>query len=208
MSKDGEMTSISGASRSGKSYFIKKKIVPKLPRPLFIWDYKDEYSAQGIAAKKGEAVKGAKRYTDMLELTKAIRRGESVICFHGRPDQFDAFCEVVYKAGKVLKQCSILAEELASVTNTAKATGYWGDILRMGLGMGMSIVTVAQSFTESDKTSIRNCSRMITYRQNTTDDIKSTANRMNVDPSIIEGLAKYQGYCVDHVIGKKDYIKV
>jgi len=206
--QDGEMTAICGASRSGKSYFIKKKIIPALPRPLFIWDYKDEYHKDGVAAKSGEVVQGAVRCTTQAEFIKAVRGGAPVVCFHGAVSDFDYFCEVCFKASKVLSRCTVLAEELASVTGTAKAVGWWGEILRMGLGMGMDIVTVAQSFTESDKTSIRNCSRMITYRQNTSDDIKSTANRMGVDPSVIATLKKYQGYCVDHNIDKKDYVKV
>tara|TARA_Y100001951_G_C11296191_1_gene275799 strand:- start:4126 stop:4749 length:624 start_codon:yes stop_codon:yes gene_type:complete len=135
-------TLVVGGTGSGKSSLIKKHAI-KNERRIIVWDGKDEYGGEN----------GFERITSAVALARRLADGrDGRIAFAARLDRFDFWARAAWAWGN----CLVIAEELADVTNPAKAPLPWGEIIRKGRGHGLRTVTATQRPAEIDKTTVGN----------------------------------------------------
>ncbi len=57
--------------------------------------------------------------------------------------EFDHFCRLAHTWNRQ-REAIIVVEELAAVTNTGKASGYWGVLVNQSLGLGTTLFATVQ----------------------------------------------------------------
>lgn len=144
---DGKIVAVTGASGSGKTAWLKRKIV-QYDRQL-IWDPQFQYDEGRIVV------------TDKEGLLRAIQKPTIKITY--QPSDVDDFgfwaeCAFIFaQVGAGLgKMTCIVAEEIADVTNPGKAPKEWGVLVRRVRAFGGVVFAITQSPSESDKTVFRN----------------------------------------------------
>lgn len=177
---DGRLVVVGGASRSGKSAYVRRQV--QTDRRVIAWDPEDQWSQE----------RGFRRITSRAELLTACQTPG-----HGRfafvaggdlPAAFDFWAGVVMYWGRYLGGCTVIAEELADVTTSAKAPGNWGILLRRGLKRGITIYAISQRWAEADKTAIGNASEFVLFRQSSARDVQYLARMTRVPADQLEGL--------------------
>lgn len=176
---DGKLIVIAGASRSGKTAFTLNEI--KAHKRVIAWDPEDQFSQAA----------GFKRVSSTKALIEALNDTSNVkiayVCGANLRKNFDFMCAVAYRWGLKFGACTVIAEELADVTNTAKATEKWGILLRRGLKRGITIYAISQRWAEADKTAIGNASEFVCFRMNG-DDIPYMAKKTRIPIERLERL--------------------
>ena len=170
--KDGKLGLFIGITRSGKSTPI-KAMIPKAKR-LLIWDAKNEYGPQFKL----------KVIRTMPELLAELRKANGNGCFAYVPTgynkkEFDQFCRLAHIWNRQ-KEATIVVEELAAVTNCAKASGYWGVLVNQSLGLGATIFATVQRGQEVDKSVMNASSFLWVCQHNTEDDAKYMAKKLGI----------------------------
>ncbi len=170
--KDGLMGLFIGITRSGKSTPI-KAMIPNAKR-LLIWDAKNEY---------GQPFK-LKVIRTMPELLAALRKTTGNGRFAFVPtgyskQEFDQFCRLAHIWNRQ-KEAVIVIEELAAVTNSGKASGYWGVLVNQSLGLGATILATVQRGQEVDKSVMNASTYLYVCQHNTEDDAKYIAKKLGV----------------------------
>ncbi len=178
--QDGKLVVISGASRSGKTAWVKKAL-DQAPR-IIAWDPEDQWAQ----------LRGFIKCTSKKQLFDcAMRRGPQRVAYVAGGDlkaEFDFWAAIVMYAGRYVEPVDAIAEELADVTTPAKAPGNWGILIRRGLKRGISIYAISQRWSEADKTAVGNASRFVLFRQSSGDDVAYLARKTRVPLTEIEGL--------------------
>lgn len=178
---DGQLIVISGASRSGKTAWVKKQISAAGYRVL-AWDPEDQWSQ----------VRGFAKCTTRRQLLDACKMpGARKIAYVAGGDlkaEFDFWAGCVMYAGRYVEPVDAIAEELADVTTPAKAPGNWGILIRRGLKRGISIYAISQRWSEADKTAVGNASRFVLFRQSSGDDVAYLSRKTRVPQAEIESL--------------------
>lgn len=179
---DGKTTIVTGASRSGKTYFVTREMMkrrrvvlydPKAhPKewPEFITTRKSKTLGQLIFAQENKPFK--------------IRVGDSSL------KEFDEFCYWVTKFARTRHGVGlvVIVDELAAVTGPAKAPKPWGDMVRTLKGFGVDLYAITQRPAESDKTCFGNADRFVSFYMTRKNDRKNMASEMNIEQSIIDNL--------------------
>jgi len=106
-------------------------------------------------------------------------------------DDFDWWADCSLQWG-ISAPCVVVAEELASVTSAGKAPRAWGHLVRTGLGEGITIYALTQSPSESDKTTVRNASRLHVGRLGYRPDIDYLADLLWVERAELAALSPLQ----------------
>lgn len=190
---DGRLFVVSGASRSGKTWWTTKQILRK--RRVIVYDAEDQFSR----------LKGFVRITSHKELLKAVQaKGAKKIAFVPSGDvkkAFDfwagcAFFWVRYKGA-----AEVVAEELADVSTPAKAPANWGSLIRRGLKRGANIYAISQRWSEADKTTVGNATDFICFRANG-DDVDYLARKTRVDKGVLDALLPLQYIKKDQLTGE------
>ena len=168
-----------GATGTGKTSWVMDQIVKNKPRRLLIWDTKGEFAAEGYAMP----------VPDLFTMTHEIRRigkaGHFRLAYRPRGDdkqlraQFDFFCTVAWHT----KRLTVVAEELADVTQPGFACAGWRRITSQGRTEGLTIYGLSQRPASIDKHFFSNASLVRSSRLNFAGDIKVVSNvlRMPVD---------------------------
>lgn len=176
---DGKLVVIAGASRSGKTAYTLQAI--KDHKRVIAWDPEDQFSQS----------KGFKRVTSPKALIAALSSPDDAkiayVCGANLRDNFNLMCACAFRWGWKFAPCTVVAEELADVTNTAKATEKWGILLRRGLKRGINIYAISQRWAEADKTAIGNASEFVCFRMNG-DDIPYMAKKTRIPIERLEAL--------------------
>lgn len=142
--EDGVLVAVAGASRYGKSKWIKDEQLPDLPRVL-VWDPRGEY--QGL---KGFDV--VQTIPDLAARLRDAATSKARISYWPSDSaDFPAWCRCAYVWAR-LWPAAIVAEEIADVTNPGKATKAWGELVRKGLFYGAHIYSIVQRPQECDTT--------------------------------------------------------
>lgn len=153
---DGTLTVISGASRSGKTVFVKNSVKSK--KRILVWDPEAQWCE----------IKGFKKITEKKQLIEQVQKtGAYKVAFVAGGDiktEFDFFCGCAMFAGRYVAPVDVIAEELADVTAQGKAPNKWGILLRRGLKRGINIWAISQRWAEADKTAIGNASQFVLFR--------------------------------------------
>lgn len=177
---DGRLVVIGGASRSGKTAWVRQATAKA--RRICAWDTEDQWAA----------LPGWKRITARAALFDALQKpGPCKLAFVAGGNlkaEFDYWARAVFYAGRYIEPLEAIAEELADVTAPAKAPGHWGILLRRGLKRGITIYAISQRWAEADKTAVGNASEFVIFRQSSADDIRYLARKISVDEADIAGL--------------------
>lgn len=172
MRKDGLMALFIGITRSGKSTPIKAMIVHA--KRLLVWDAKNEYAVEfGLTVVR-----------TMPELLRALRQSTGNARFAYVPtgyskDEFNKFCRLAHIWNRQ-KEAVIVIEELAAVTNSGKASGYWGVLVNQSLGLGATLLATVQRGQEADKSVMNASTYLYVCQHNTDDDVKYVAKKLGV----------------------------
>jgi len=181
----GRMVLINGASQSGKTTYAMHRF--KNPRCAFVFDIDDQWSRKA----------GYKRIAKISELHRLVVSGVAgryafVPPCHDVQLEFEAFCRCVWHYAEYFGECVCIVEELAELGGAGKATGTWGSILRRGLKRGITIGALLQSWSEGDKTAMKNASEFVMFRMVTMGDIKYMHERTRVPLQDLTGLKPYE----------------
>lgn len=202
--RDGRLVYVCGASRSGKSAWVKRQV--EKSRRLLIWDIEDEYGD----------LPGIKSLSSQKELLQMLKT--SGLAGPGRfafvpldPKQFNWWASAAFAWGN----CAAVAEELADVTNPGKAPPGWGTLIRRGAKRGIEIIGITQRPSEADKTLLGNANIKHCCRLERAGDRSYMAKELDCPIEDINGLGtrvkgrfKYLDY-VEKVNGelKRGYMK-
>lgn len=170
--QDGVMGLFIGVSRSGKSTPI--KVMIKKAKRLLIWDAKAEYTGNGI-----QKVRSLPELLKLLQQTKNTGKF-AFIPTNFSKKEFDAFCRLAHIWNKQ-KESVIVIEELAAVTNSGKAFGYWGVLINQSLGLGATLLATVQRGQEVDKSIMNNATYLHICQHNTESDAQYMAKKIGVN---------------------------
>jgi hypothetical protein len=169
----GEMLSITGMSRCGKTTLAIAKVKKNKSKKLLVWD-----PAGQFANKLGcETVRNSMELWQIIKGNKG--NGKYALTFMGdggdKIKEFSKFCYIAFYWG-IISPCDVVAEELGQVTNPAKASGYWFVLVSNGLKYGINIFALAQRTQEIDNTLLGNCSKNIQFKVADIDIDKAVKN--------------------------------
>lgn len=163
-----------GARGSGKTPLLKEH-VRGFGRVL-LWDPKHEYAD----------FLGVPEIRTAGELVAHMH--EPIVCYSPQfvtREHFEFVCEVVWQRGNTL----FLAEELADVSNSGKARGWWGRLIREGAHEQIQLAAATQRPTEIDTTIRGNATALYVFSLFHHADRELMAKEMDIDQSNIDSLA-------------------
>ncbi len=174
--RDGTMGLFIGITRSGKSTPIKAMIKdPKKAKRVLVWDAKNEYGPSlGLTV-----IKTLPDLLMALKNTKGNGRFSYVPTGFSK-QEFDNFCRLAHTWNRQ-KESIIVIEELAAVTNTGKASGYWGVLVNQSLGLGATLFATVQRGQEVDKSVMNAASYLYVCQHNTDDDARYMAKKLGIN---------------------------
>lgn len=178
---DGRLVIVSGASRSGKTAWVRKQAA-RLPR-VIVWDIEAQWCE----------LPGFRKVTTRADLFAAVQSGKPARLAYVSSgadirDEFNFWAACVMLWGRYRGGCVAIAEELADVSTPAKAPQEWGILLRRGLKRGISIYAISQRWAEADKTAIGNASEFVVFRA-AGDDVQYIARKARLPLEQVEALA-------------------
>lgn len=178
--QDGKLIVIGGASRSGKTAYVKQVVAGH--ERIIAWDVEDQWSQ----------LPGFVRVTRRKDFLALIQRAGALrvayVAGGNLSDEFDFWAGCVQYAGRYVSGVTCIAEELADVTTPSKAPGNWGVLLRRGLKRGITIFAISQRWSEADKTSVGNASEFVLFRQSSADDVRYLSKKTRVPEAELDGL--------------------
>lgn len=188
--EDGRLSVVSGASRSGKTAWVKKRVARS--RRVWAWDPEAQWCE----------LRGWVKVTSRTELLKwAKRAGPQKVAFVAGGDikkEFDFWAYCVFCVGRDVGAVDAIAEELADVTTPSKAPGNWGILLRRGLKRGINIYAISQRWAEADKTAIGNASEYVCFSMGG-DDIDYMAKKTRIPVPELEALKELEFIIIDRL---------
>lgn len=191
--QDGRLFVISGASRSGKTAWVRKNIA-RIKR-VWAWDPEAQWCE----------LPGWVKVTDRKQLLELAQKpGPQKVAFVAGGDLKDAFdfwAGCVFYAGRHVQALDAVAEELADVTTQSKAPGSWGILVRRGLKRGISLYCISQRWAEADKTAFGNASDFVIFRASSGDDARYLARKTRVPEAQINALVPLQFVQMDALTG-------
>lgn len=179
--EDGRLIVVGGASRSGKTAYVKKAV--KGEKRIVAWDAEDQWAQ----------LPGWQRVTRKADfLTLVCKPGPFKLAYvpgGNLQEHFNFWAGCVQYAGRYTGPLTCIAEELADVTTPAKAPGNWGILLRRGLKRGITIYAISQRWAEADKTAVGNASEFVLFRQSSGDDVRYLTKKTRIPEAELSGLA-------------------
>jgi hypothetical protein len=190
---DGKLFVISGASRSGKTWWTSKQI--RRAKRVLVYDAEDQFSQ----------LPGFTRITSTKALLKAVEaKGNKKIAFVPSGDvqkAFNFWAGCAFYWVRYQGPADIVAEELADVSTPSKAPANWGALIRRGLKRGANIYAISQRWAEADKTAIGNATDFVCFRANG-DDVDYLARKTRIPVERLERLKPLQFIRKDNLTGK------
>lgn len=183
------ITAIMGASGSGKTSELRRRLAKRKRRRTLIWSPKeaiDNYAA----LYGGQVVNTAGQ---VLQLLKAAGAGPVHIVFQPRlvravdEAQFDAVCKMAMLARNV----TFIVDELHTVTRPAWAPDGWRKLVMMGRGYGAEVFGLSQRPASIDKDFLGNVSTVHVRRLSYEADAKACAAALGVPVREVSDLAGY-----------------
>lgn len=175
--KDTPVIFVCGRRRTGKSASVKIDIAAK-PR-LLVWDSTGEY---GRDLKRIEVVTDRAALVDLLAANK---RGPLRVAYQPKKlSYFDWFCRLARAWGR----CCVVVEELASVTQPAKAPPGWGDVVRLSAHDQNEVYAITQRPAEADKTVLGNATKIRCFALGRSRDVSYMAAELRMRESELDQL--------------------
>lgn len=173
------IVAVLGASGSGKSEWVKRRLEKSKPRRLLVWDAMREYGD------------GTELTADIIIELAKHRAGPVKLVFHPASDgdqrvkQFSIFCAAALRAGNL----TMLVEELRFVTTPSRAPLKWAEVCLTGRHRGLSVIGTSQRPASIDKDFLGNATLIHAGRLVYPEDVRAVSKAMQVDESRIAGLA-------------------
>lgn len=181
---DGVLEIISGASRSGKTEYVRRRL--KGAKRVWAWDPEAQWCT----------LPGWVKVTTRAQLIAwAQKPGAQRVAYVAGSElkaEFDFWCGCVFHAGRFVGPLAAVAEELADVSAPGKAPPAWGILCRRGLKRGISLYPISQRWAEADKTAFGNASAFVMFRQSSADDVAYLTRKTRVPMTELEGLLKLE----------------
>lgn len=184
---DGEMGLFTGGTRQGKTSSVKARI--KKNNRVIVWSPKESIDGYSKLWPSTVVVRGIPALRSAVLMTG--KKPAHLIYVPWDYVDFENFARLAFVWGTI-SPCSVVVEELADVTRPGKAPKGWGDLLRQGLGFGITIYAVTQRPSESDKTVLGNATFIRTHYLMRHEDRVSVSRHMGVKPEEIEKLKPLQ----------------
>lgn len=149
-----------GTTGSGKTTHVMQCVKRVRPARLLVWDAKGEFAREGYAQPVHSMAEVARL------LVAAGPRGGFKIAYQPRGDDkrrkadFSRLCLLAFHA----KNCWLIAEELAEVTQAGWAPEGWRKVTTQGRSEGVTIYGLTQAPAWIDKYFFGNCSTIRTGR--------------------------------------------
>jgi len=194
----GEIGLFAGTTQNGKTYQVKKRI--RSDRRVCVWSVKEVNDKYAENWPDSIIVKGGLHELRRVLIDEIGTGSGRVIYIPRSLREFGAWSKICFAWG-IMKECTVVGEELADVTTPAKAPEGWGNMLRQGVGFGMKIYGVSQRPAEADKTILGNVSFIQCHFLSRSGDRKYMAEEMDVAPEDIKNLNQY--HWVRRVAGGK-----
>ena len=180
MKNEGILSVVSGSSRNGKTVYV-KRMLEKFKQAL-VWDVDGEYTDGFIKVSE---------INDLLNLLKRRKHENIKIAFNPKNlGVFDMFCMIAIAWGTDTGELAVVVEETADVTTPSKAPANFRVLIGRGMKRGISLFCVTQRPSESDKTSLGNAKKIVTFYMTRAQDREYMAREMGCDAGDIEGLEK------------------
>lgn len=109
-----------GGRGSGKSAWVKQHHAVRTARRLVVWDFMREYQEHGTV------------HRNLRDAIQAMAGKTWRIAYQPDPARKDAEFDLVCRAVKAAKNCTLIAEELAFVTTPNKAPPMWRELCLLG----------------------------------------------------------------------------
>lgn len=186
-----DIIAVIGASGTGKSSYIKGKLLKKYRR-LLIWSPLEKTDQYGVFCG-GVVVNGK-----ISELVAEVKKGTKAIVFVPTGDasnvkkQFDFFCRIVWE----LEGATVLVEELSRVTMASWSPQAWKNLSTAGRHQGLTIIGTSQRPASIDKDFLGNCTEIRCYRVNYDNDAKVMADSLGLQTTYGDGGAKGRAVAV------------
>jgi len=175
-----------GGSGSGKSYAIKNHPEYKKAKRLIAWDVENEYSDLTHVSTLHGLVAA-------LLNTKPANGLRIGLTCDDTPENFEAFCRIVWEYISADWPTMVIVEEVADVQKPGRASYYWGKLSRRGRKYGATIWPVVQRAAEIDKTVYNQCPFKWVGRLEP-EDAKRGATAIGVSVDDIANLKQYHAY--------------
>jgi hypothetical protein len=180
---DGLAVLVAGSRGSGKSGWTRQQC--EGAQRLLVWDSVHEWSRDRL-------VRSVRTLTELHKLIVADVAAPGVfrVGYTGpvNAKTFHTFCKLAFVWMKAAPDGTVVVEELADVTNPAKAPEGWGEMIRKGRHYGGRIYGLTQRPAESDKTIAGNADVIHTGRLSFPRDRKTMAEYLDIPVEEITGL--------------------
>lgn len=182
---DGRLVVLAGKSRSGKTAYTAQAVAGS--RRVIAWDPHDQWGR----------LRGWQRITSASMLHQAIQTfGPARLAYVPQAGtdlkiEFEKFCKIALQFAKIFGPCDVIAEELATVSTSAKAPQAWGDLLRFALKLGSNVYAISQRWAEADKTALGNPSEVVCFQMMPM-DVDYMAKRTGIAPGELAALRKLE----------------
>lgn len=183
---DGKSIVVSGASRSGKTWYVLELFKSFLR--VMAWDPENQWCKQP----------GFTRVTSLARLAllaKQTTHRPVKLAYVPGPDikkEFDLFCKILLKwVDDGLPAAGIL-EELSDVTDQGKAKGYYGMCVRTGLKRGLWMAHISQRWQEASKSAFGNATEYVIFEVAMNTDAPYLEEKTGIPASDILNLKKYE----------------
>lgn len=180
--KDTPVIFVCGRRRSGKSAWTKRQLSPIKVKRLLVWDPTGEYG------RDLSSIKTVTRRGELIALLEKHRHSNCRVAFQGSAKDFEWFC----KLARLWGSCTVVVEELASVTKAGRAPTAWGDLIRMSAHDHNTVYGIAQRPAEVDKTIIGNASMIHYCPLARHDDVALMAKEMRMKQAELDTLKPCQ----------------
>lgn len=182
--KTAKIIAVIGASGSGKTKWVRAQLRKGKPRRLVVWDCKptSNYSDMGQIFTSLEELRQAMKAAGAKgELRAIFRPGTDMSALKAK---FDLLAKLVFH----WKNCTFVAEELATVTRPGWAPDGWLLCVTQGREEGLTLFGTAQRPALVDKTFIGNASLIHCGRLQGRNDRAVMADELDVPAEDLRNL--------------------
>lgn len=171
-----------GATGTGKSTSVKRRIAQLEPGAMIIFDPKREYGAAGKAYSERDFFVLVDQMGDKHAPVKwAVLQPETNDGMRRR--QFDRFCRVGLAIARAKGECVVVVDELHLVTDSAKGSqpDAWLELVNTGRALGVHVIAASirpQSIDMDFRTNLTYCR---SGRLNEEADCRRVASKLMID---------------------------
>jgi len=206
LGKRGYNITILGLTRSGKTVFVQKVLLPiwtKFKLPVAIWDYDDHTDWQGFGVRTNNLRKMKKllqerkmvRYVPELSLAADLQLGSDLV--KALQEEYNRFAKVIFELPDEYKTktfpCVVVTEEASDVAPSYNLPLGMQNLLRKGNKRLISTISIAQRGAQLNTTVVGQSPLIIMFKQKA-GDIEYLQTKKILGRDDAEKLSRLQKY--------------